>query len=88
MMKKLHDILNIVDGGWRSGEWSVCKVTAGAKCGNKTRTKTKYCDDPLPLNDGKNCACNDKSSDEIFCNGITATITEACGIEPCPTTGT
>ena len=87
-MDIFHDNRIVVDGGWRSGKWSECRRPNGTQCGNATQTKIKYCDDPSPLNNGRNCTCNVKSSEELSCNGITATIRKACGPDPCSTTGT
>lgn len=44
--------MRLVDGGWSDwDEWSECSVT----CGNGTQQRSRSCNNPAPLHDGKDC---------------------------------
>ena len=44
--------LLMLDGQWSDWDsWSACTVT----CGNGTKLRSRRCDDPEPLNGGRNC---------------------------------
>ena len=44
--------LLVLDGQWSDWDrWSACTVT----CGNGTKLRSRRCDDPEPLNGGRNC---------------------------------
>ena len=71
----------LVNGGWRDDEnFSECS----SECGGGNKTKTKYCDNPLPSNGGQNCTCNHGDAKEINCDGTIATIQEICNEHLCP----
>ncbi|OWF44660.1 Hemicentin-1 [Mizuhopecten yessoensis] len=63
----------IIDGAWAAwNQWGTCTVT----CGNGTRSRSRSCSDPLPLNGGLQCPGS--SGDFSECN------TQAC---PVPVAG-
>ncbi|XP_046377612.2 uncharacterized protein LOC124149848 isoform X2 [Haliotis rufescens] len=52
----------IADGGWGEWmDWGACSVS----CGNGTRARHRYCDNPFPDTDGKPCDGN--SIETTFC---------------------
>ena len=47
-----HIIISLVHGGWTNwGNWSECSVT----CSGGSRTRSRSCTDPAPLNGGNDC---------------------------------
>ena len=59
-----------VDGEWGDwSSWSECSTT----CGNETRVRTRSCDKPAPVGEGKDCPETDAKSE-----------TKDCGLELCP----
>ena len=81
---KEHEIQSfIVHGGWSNdSHFGACTTT----CGNGKQYEMKQCDNPKPLNGGKNCSCNSKNLNEVECDGVTAKIQQACTNAPCPGT--
>ena len=67
-----------MDGGWREDDFTKCTE----KCSG-TQTFNKYCDNPKPLHQGKDCLCTG-GSEEISCNGSFAIIQKLCHDEACP----
>ena len=50
----------------------------------RIKTKSKYCVNPQPSNEGHSCRCDLEDTNEINCDGTTATIQESCNDRPCP----
>ena len=60
--------LTPVDGGYSAfGDWSECS----AECDGGTQTRTRQCNDPAPINGGKECEGGDSE-------------TKNCNEDPCP----
>ena len=61
-----NSFLTIVAGEWGAwGNWSECTVT----CDGGESTRTRLCNDPLPLNGGDYCIGNETLVDRILSNG-------------------
>ena len=65
-----HDNIS-VDGEWTNfGEWSKCSAT----CGGGTRTRTRFCTNPVPAHGGADCQGEGTESQD-------------CNTEKCPVDG-
>lgn len=66
----MQEVLVVVNGNWgKWDEWSSCSET----CGNGTKTRKRYCNNPAPYNGGHICSGNDTEITDCFvedCPGI------------------
>jgi hypothetical protein len=67
-MKNSCKLTFFQDGNW--GAWSLVS-SCSVSCNGGTQTRTRSCDNPLPVNLGKNCYGE-------------STETTACSESPCP----
>ena len=79
----------VINGSWGSwASWGACMGTCinGTALSNGTRTRTRLCNDPLPLNGGDDCASNETFTEKWnnLVNAIEQMESNQCNFTECP----